>query len=92
MAACRVTNNYISNCRGHGVVTRASGGTISGNTIVGVTYGAIELAPTFNAVEGAFIKDTVVRLLSLTCLNDGPWAQRGAKNEGRYGNPILPSH
>ncbi|BDA44754.1 hypothetical protein COCOBI_06-2320 [Coccomyxa sp. Obi] len=56
----KVTNNYISNNRGHGVVTRASGGTVSGNTIVGNSYGAIELAPTFNAVEGAFIKDTVV--------------------------------
>lgn len=60
MAACRVTNNYISNCRGHGIILRASGGTVSGNTIVGVTYGAIELAPTFNAVEGAFVKNTVV--------------------------------
>ena len=57
----RVTSTYFYNGRGCGVVAKASNGTISGNSINKMLYPAIQLGPSFEAKEGAFVSNTTVR-------------------------------
>ncbi len=56
----RVTATYFYNGRGCGVVAKASNGTISGNSINKMLYPAIQLGPSFEAKEGAFVSNTTV--------------------------------
>ena len=59
----RVTNNYFYNGRGCGVISKASNGAISGNSINKMLYPAIELSPNFEAKEGSFVSNTTVSFL-----------------------------
>ena len=56
----RLTSNYIYNGRGCGVISKASNGVISGNSINKMLYPAIELSPSFQAKEGSFVSNTTV--------------------------------
>ena len=56
----RLTSNYIYNGRGCGVISKASNGVISGNSINKMLYPAIELSPSFQAKEGSFVSNTAV--------------------------------
>lgn len=56
----RVTGNYIYNGRGCGVISKASNGVISENSINKMLYPAIELGPNFQAKEGSFVSNTTV--------------------------------
>ena len=57
----RVTSTYFYNGRGCGVTAKASNGTITGNSINKMLYPAIQLGPSFEAKEGAFVSNTTVR-------------------------------
>ena len=67
----RVTNNYIYNGRGCGIISKASNGVISGNSINKMLYPAIELSPNFEAKEGSFVSNTTVG----SCLTTMPMMQ-----------------
>lgn len=58
----RVTSSYFYNGRGCGVIAKASNGTISGNSINKMLYPAIQLGPSFEAKEGAFVSNATVRI------------------------------
>ena len=62
----RLTSNYIYNGRGCGVISKASNGVISGNSINKMLYPAIELSPSFQAKEGSFVSNTTVGLGLIT--------------------------
>ena len=71
----RLTSNYIYNGRGCGVISKASNGVISGNSINKMLYPAIELSPNFQAKEGSFVSNTTVGpgpitmlMMQYTCL------------------------
>ena len=52
-----VTNNYIANGRGRGVIVRGSNGQVTGNSINYIAFDAINLVPGFDPTrEGGFPK------------------------------------
>ena len=96
----RLTSNYIYNGRGCGVISKASNGVISGNSINKMLYPAIELSPSFQAKEGSFVSNTTVRpgpittfVLQYTCLLiPGPrtWLKAAAtRGRSRHWHPCA---